>query len=116
MKITETNAQLISTIASRTLKTSKENQNKNAKRKNSSKIQNVLNLHKSQSPKMRPLSHKTKITETNAQLRSTIASRRLETPKENSNKNAKRKNSSKMQNVLNLHKSQTPKMRPLSHK
>ena len=75
-------------------------------------MQNVLNLHKSQTPKMRPLSHKMKITETNAQLRSTIASRTLETPKENLNKNAKRKNSSKKQNVLNLHKSQTPQMRP----
>ena len=32
-----------------------------------------------------------KIAETNAQLRSTIASRTLETPKENENKNAKRK-------------------------
>ena len=48
---------------------------------------------------MRPLSHKMKITETNAQLRSTIASRTLEIPKENSNKNAKRKNSIKMPNV-----------------
>ena len=76
----------------------------------------VLNLHKSQTPKMRPLSQKMKITETNAQLRSTIASRTLEIPKENSNKNAKRKNSSKKPNVLNLHKSQTQKMRPLSHK
>ena len=46
-------------------------------------MQNVLNLHKSQSPKMRQLSLKMKITETNAQLRSTIASRTLETPKEN---------------------------------
>ena len=35
------------------------------------------------SSKMRPLSHKMKITETNAQFRSTIASRTLETPKEN---------------------------------
>ena len=51
--------------------------------KNSSKMQNVLNLHKCQSPKMRQLSLKMKITETNAQLRSTIASRTLETPKEN---------------------------------
>ena len=55
-------------------------------------MQNVLNLHKSQTPKMRPLSHKMKITEENAQLRSTIASRTLETPKEIENKNAKRKN------------------------
>ena len=61
---------------------------------------------------MRPLSHKMKINETNAQLRSTIASRTLETPLENLNKNAKRENSSKLQNVLNLHKSQTPKMLP----
>ena len=45
-------------------------------------MQNVLNLHKSQTPKMRPLSHKMKISETNAQLRWTIASRTLETPKE----------------------------------
>ena len=79
-------------------------------------MQNVFNLHKSQTPKMRPLSHKTKITETNTQLRSTIASKTLETPKENENKNANPRNSSKIQNVLNLHKSQTPKMRLLSHK
>ena len=46
-------------------------------------MQNVPNLHKSQTPKMRPLSHKMKITETNAQLRSTIGSRTLETRKEN---------------------------------
>ena len=46
-------------------------------------MQNVLNLHKSHTPKMRPLGHKMTITETNAQLRSTIASRTLETPKEN---------------------------------
>ena len=65
-------------------------------------MQNDLNLYKSQTAKMRQLSHKMKITETNAQLRSTIASRTLETPKENSNKNAKRKNSSQMPNVLNL--------------
>ena len=79
-------------------------------------MQNVPNLHKSQTPKMRPLSQKMKITETNAQLRSKIASRTLETPKENWNKIAKRKNSSKMPKVLNLHKFQTPKMRPLSQK
>ena len=46
-------------------------------------MQNVPNLHKSQKPKMRPLGHKMKIIETNAQLKSTIASRTLETPKEN---------------------------------
>ena len=51
--------------------------------KNSSKMQNVPNLHKSQTPKMRPLRHKMKITETIAQLRSTVASRTFETPKEN---------------------------------
>ena len=44
---------------------------------------NVLNLHQSQTPKMRLFSHKMKITETNAQLRLTVASRTLETPKEN---------------------------------
>ena len=43
-------------------------------------MQNVPNLHKSQTPKMRPLSQK--ITDTNVQLRSKIASRTLETPKE----------------------------------
>ena len=46
-------------------------------------MQNVLDLHKSQTPKKRPLSHKMKINETNAQLSSTIASRTLETRKEN---------------------------------
>ena len=82
MKITEENAQLRSTIASKTLETPKEKENKNTKRKNSSKMQNVLNLHKSQTPKMRPLSHKMKIAGANAQLSSTIAIRTLETPKE----------------------------------
>ena len=46
-------------------------------------MQNVLNLHKSQTQKMRPLSHKMKITDTNDQLRSKVASRTLETPNEN---------------------------------
>ena len=40
-------------------------------------MQNVLNLHKSQTPPMRPLSHKIEITETNAQLTSKITSRTL---------------------------------------
>ena len=44
---------------------------------------NLINLHNSQTPKMRQLSLKIKITESNAQLRSTIASTTLETPKEN---------------------------------
>ena len=44
---------------------------------------NVLNLNKSQKPKKRPLSQKMKITETNAQIRSTMASGTLETQKEN---------------------------------
>ena len=43
----------------------------------------VLNLHKSHTQKMRPLSHKMKITDTNAQLISTRANRTIETPKEN---------------------------------
>ena len=47
------------------------------KTKNSSKMQNVLNLHKSQTPTMRPLNHNIEITETNAQLTSTITSRAL---------------------------------------
>ena len=44
---------------------------------------NVLNLQKPQTPKMRPLSQKMKITDTNVQLSSTIASRTLEISKEN---------------------------------
>ena len=75
MKITKTYAELRSTIGSRTLETPKEIEKKNAKRKKSSKMPNLINLHKSQTPKTRPLSLKIKITQTNAQLGSTIASR-----------------------------------------
>ena len=40
-------------------------------------MQNVLNLHKSQTPKMRPLSHKIKITKTNTHLKTKITSKTL---------------------------------------
>ena len=40
-------------------------------------MQNVLNLHKSQTPTIRPLNHKIKITKTNTQLTTTITNKTL---------------------------------------